>query len=90
MNPGFPASTIAGRLSLTPNRSGYAWCSVSADVVRHRRPDQLQQGQRAHRQAERVERGVGHVERGTGVDGRVDLAEEAGQQPVDHERRARP
>ena len=36
---------------------------------------------------ERVERGVGHLQRGARVDGAEDLAEEPGQQPVDHERR---
>ncbi len=51
----------------------------ATDVVRHCRTDQLQQGQRSHRQAQRVQRRIGHLQRGAGVHRGEDLTEEAGQ-----------
>ncbi len=58
------------------------------DVQRDRRTDQREQHERRHRQPERRERPVGHLDRGALVDRRGDLAEEPGEQPVHHERRA--
>ncbi len=46
-------------------------CSVSRDVERDRRADELQQHERRHRQAQRVERAVGDLERGALVDAAV-------------------
>jgi hypothetical protein len=56
-------------------------------VQRDGRPDQREQHQRAHRQPEGLERGVGLLERRALVDRPGHLAEEAGEQPVDDERR---
>ncbi len=56
-------------------------------MERDGRADELQQHERRHRQPERVERVVGDGERRALVEGGGDLAEEPGEQPVDHERR---
>ena len=76
------------RFSPTANRSGNASCMRLGHVQRHRRADQLQQLERAS-SAGRAGRARGR-RRSTGVpcvDRRGDLAEEPGEQPVDHERR---
>jgi len=56
-------------------------------VERHGRTHELQEQVGRHRESERVERAVDDLEGRALVVGRGHLAEEAGEQPVDHERR---
>ena len=74
----------------TSNRSGNASCSVSATCSATAGPTSCSSTNGGIGRPERLERAVGDLERRALVDGRGDLAQEAGEQPVDDERRARP